>query len=543
MNSLLLLAIAAALFLIAYVTYGKWLSTKWGIDISREVPAKKLQDGIDYVPTDAKVVLGHHFSSIAGAGPITGPILASVFGWLPVYLWIILGSIFIGGVHDFGALFASLRHDGKSIGEIMKINIGQKGKMLFNIFAYAAIILVVAAFTDICASTFQYLSDTPDNITGARAGTSSLLFIVLAIIFGYFVYRKSAKLSVATILGVACLFFCIFIGYVFPVVKLSKTIWDVILIIYIALASILPVWILLQPRDYLCSFLLYTMVIGGFLGVIFASPTMELSAFKGFTVNSQTLFPFLFVTVACGAVSGFHSLVASGTTAKQVRSEKDARLIGYGAMLIEGVIAVLALIAVSYTATSEGTPAAIFANGIATFMNKFGLPLDIGKVFITLTFSAFALTSLDTATRIARYLFQEMFDDAPAKIKNIFGNMYVATGVTIALSAALLGYGYDKIWPMFGASNQLLAALALLAISAWLAKSKKKTAMTVIPMIFMFIVSLTALGKLIMTNLFGETTNILLGVISIILFVLAIILVINSIVSLSKAKKQETHSA
>ena len=536
MNSLVLLILSIIIFIIAYLTYGRWLSKKWGIDVSKLTPANTLKDGIDYVPTDAKVVLGHHFSSIAGAGPITGPILASVFGWLPVYLWIIIGSIFIGGVHDFASLFASIRHDGKSIGEIIKVNIGKRGKLVFNFFAYAAIILVVAAFTDICASTFTYLSSSPSDLTGARAGTSSILFIILAIIFGYFVYRKSTKLLPATIAGVIALFLCIFIGYCFPVLKLSRTAWDIILIIYITLASILPVWILLQPRDYLCSFLLYAMIIGGIVGIIFTAPEMKLSAFNGFTVNTQTLFPFLFVTVACGAVSGFHSLVSSGTTAKQIKSEKDTQLIGYGSMLIEGVIAVLALISVAYVAKSDGSPATIFANGIATFMNTFGLPLEVGKTFITLTFSAFALTSLDTATRIARYLFQELFDDASPSIKKIFGNMYVATGITILLSAILLSYGYDRIWPIFGSSNQLLAALALLAVSAWLSKSGKKTIMTIIPMIFMFIVSLFALGKLFISNGFGASPNYLLAIISAILFILAIILVIESINSLRKTK-------
>lgn len=536
MNSLLLLILALCLFIIAYFTYGKWLAKKWGIDITRKTPSESLQDNIDYVPTDAKVVLGHHFSSIAGAGPITGPILASIFGWLPVYLWILFGSIFIGGIHDFSSLFASIRHDGKSIGQIMKVNVGKRGKFLFNLFSYAAIILVVAAFTDICAGTFQYLSSDAANLTGARAGTSSLLFIILAIIFGYFVYRKSSKLWVATIAGIIALFICILIGFYFPVVKLSKTGWDIVLIIYIALASILPVWILLQPRDYLCSFLLYAMIIGGFLGVIFTAPTLKLPAYIGFSVNNQTLFPFLFVTVACGAVSGFHSLVSSGTTAKQIKSEKDTQLIGYGAMLIEGLIAVLALISVAYVAKAEGSPAIIFANGIATFMHTLGLPLETGKVFITLTFSAFALTSLDTATRIARYLFQELFDDAKEPLKKIFGNMYVATGITILLSAILLSYGYDKIWPIFGSSNQLLAALSLLAVSVWLAKLGKKTIMTIIPMIFMFIVTLAALGLLVKTNLFTSTPNYTLGIIAIVLLILAIIIIIESFTSLRKAK-------
>lgn len=542
MNSLLLLIIAIVAFFIAYVTYGRWLAKKWGIDIEKPTPANTLKDGIDYVPSDAKVILGHHFSSIAGAGPITGPIAASIFGWLPVYLWIIIGSIFIGGVHDFSSLFASIRHDGKSIGEIIKINIGKRGKFLFNIFAYATIILVVAAFADICAGTFVYNPETPDVLTGARAGTASILFIFLAILFGFFVYRKNANLILSTIIGVILLFLCIYLSYQFPIIKLSKSAWSIILLIYITIASIAPVWILLQPRDYLCSFLLYTMLIGGILGIVFAVPSFtEIPMFAGFNIGGQTLFPILFVTVACGAVSGFHSLVSSGTTSKQIKSEKDTQLIGYGAMLIEGVVAVIALIAVGCVASAEGsTPAQVFSLGLATFMNKFGLPLEVGKVFIILTFSAFALTSLDTATRIGRYIFQELSEDSSVNIKKFFGNIYTSTLITVGLSALLMNYGYAKIWPIFGSSNQLLAALALLAVTAWLANRKKKTIMTVIPMFFMFIVTLTALGTLIKKYIFvASTTNYVLGIISIILFVLSIILIIECIISLRKSKKQE----
>lgn len=542
MNSLLLLIIAIVAFFIAYVTYGRWLAKKWGIDIEKPTPANTLKDGIDYVPSDAKVILGHHFSSIAGAGPITGPIAASIFGWLPVYLWIIIGSIFIGGVHDFSSLFASIRHDGKSIGEIIKINIGKRGKLLFNIFAYATIILVVAAFADICAGTFVYNPETPDVLTGARAGTASILFIFLAILFGFFVYRKNANLILSTIIGVILLFLCIYLSYQFPIIKLSKSAWSIILLIYITIASIAPVWILLQPRDYLCSFLLYTMLIGGILGIVFAVPSFtEIPMFAGFNIGGQTLFPILFVTVACGAVSGFHSLVSSGTTSKQIKSEKDTQLIGYGAMLIEGVVAVIALIAVGCVASAEGsTPAQVFSLGLATFMNKFGLPLEVGKVFIILTFSAFALTSLDTATRIGRYIFQELSEDSSVNIKKFFGNIYTSTLITVGLSALLMNYGYAKIWPIFGSSNQLLAALALLAVTAWLANRKKKTIMTVIPMFFMFIVTLTALGTLIKKYIFvASTTNYVLGIISIILFVLSIILIIECIISLRKSKKQE----
>jgi carbon starvation protein len=527
MNSLVLLLIGIVLFLGAYATYGSYLAKQWGIDPSRKTPAYTLRDDVDYCPTNAKVLLGHHFSSIAGAGPITGPISAAGFGWLPVYLWIVVGSIFVGGVHDWGALFASVRHEGKSIGEIIRINIGENGKKLFNIFAYLTLILVVAAFTDICAGTFAYDPANPELLTGARAGTASILFIVLAMAFGFFVYRKGASLTVSTVIGVALLFFCIWIGYQFPFIKLSKFAWDIVLIIYIFAASTLPVWLLLQPRDYLCSFLLYAMLIGAVLGVLIVRPAMAIPASAGFKVGNQYLFPMLFVTVACGAISGFHSLVSSGTTSKQLDNEKDTKIIGYGAMLIEGLVAIIALISVGYIAKAEGTPAQIFAAGVAEFMSKFGIPVAVGKVFVTLAFSAFALTSLDTATRIGRYMFQEMTTKADGE-KNALNNMYVATIVTVGLSALLLSFGYQKIWPIFGSANQLLAGLSLIAVSAWLAKSGRKNYSTVIPMIFMFAVTLTALVMVAKTN-FAAEGSLVIGILASVLFILAIVLIINTI--------------
>jgi len=528
MNSIVLLLIGIIIFLTAYVTYGSYLARKWGLDTKRKTPAHTKFDNIDYCPADAKILLGHHFSSIAGAGPIAGPIQAAIFGWIPVLLWILIGSVFIGGVHDFGSLLASIRHEGKSIGEIIRINIGEKGKMIFNVFAWVALVLVVAAFTDICASTFAFDASKPTLITGAQAGTASILFIFLAMGFGFAVYRRNASIGLSTIVGVTLLFVCIWIGYVFPFVKLNKFQWDIVLLIYITLASTLPVWILLQPRDYLCSFLLYTMLGGAVLGILITHPIMKLDAFTGFKVNNQTLFPFLFVTVACGAVSGFHSLVASGTTSKQISKEGDAKLIGYGAMLIEGLIAIVALIAVGYVAKSQGTPAQVFASGVSFFMNSFGIPIEIGKVFVILAFSAFALTSLDTATRIGRYIFQEFFSNTSQKTKKVYANMYTSTLITVFSSAALLAYGYENIWPIFGSANQLLSALALLAVTSWLANNKKKTAMTLIPMIFMFIVSLSALFLLIKQYLFSENKNIILGSFATILFVLAIILIIEA---------------
>ena len=533
MNSIVLLFLGIIIFLTAYVTYGGYLAKKWGIDTKRETPAHTKFDNVDYCPADAKILLGHHFSSIAGAGPIAGPIQAAVFGWIPVFLWIVIGSVFIGGAHDFGSLFASMRHDGKSIGEIIRTNIGEKGKMIFNIFAWVTLVLVVAAFTDICASTFAYDAAKPELLTGAQAGTASILFIFLAMAFGFVVYRKNAGIGLSTIVGVGLLFLCIWIGYTFPFVKLTKFQWDIVLLIYITLASILPVWMLLQPRDYLCSFLLYAMLAGAVLGIFLTHPTMQLPGFTSFKVKNQTLFPFLFVTVACGAVSGFHSLVASGTTSKQITKEGDAKLIGYGAMLIEGLVAIVALIAVSYVAKSQGTPAQVFAGGVSIFMNSFGIPLQIGKVFVILAFSAFALTSLDTATRIGRYIFQEFFTNASEKTKKTYANIYTSTFVTVFASASLLAYGYQKIWPIFGSANQLLSALALLAVTSWLAKTGKKTAMTLIPMIFMFAVSLSALFLLIKQYLFSENKNMILGSFAVLLFVLAIVLIIEAYKSLS----------
>ncbi|SFB35416.1 carbon starvation CstA family protein [Clostridium frigidicarnis] len=540
MSAIVLLVGAVVIFIVAYLTYGSWLAKKWGIDLKRETPAHTKFDNVDYVPADARILLGHHFSSIAGAGPITGPIVASVFGWLPVYLWILLGSIFVGGVHDFGALFASIRHDGKSIGEIIHKTLGKKGKLLFNIFAWATLTLVVAAFTDICAGSFAYNAQDPTNLAGAQAGTASMLFIILAVCFGFFVNKKGKSVGSSTVIGVTALFLCIWIGYIFPVIKLSKGLWMVVLIIYIAAASILPVWILLQPRDYLCSFLLYSMLVLGIVGILFSKPNMQIPAFQGFINSSgETLFPFLFVTVACGAVSGFHSLIGSGTSSKQINKEGDAKLIGYGAMLIEGIVAVVALIAVGAFAKSEGAPATVFANGIANFMNSFGVPIEIGRVFILLTFSAFALTSLDSATRIGRYIFQETFSESKGKVKEICTNKWFATLITIAVSGGLTLYGYNKIWPIFGAANQLLAALALLALSAWLLKIGRKYAVALIPMVFMFIVTITALVILIYQNLFTGG-SIVLGILGLLLLIVAALLLREAYNQLIRNRKSKT---
>ncbi|NLY85565.1 MAG: carbon starvation protein A, partial [Tissierellia bacterium] len=381
MSSLVLILVSIVIFIVAYATYGAWLAKKWGIDPTRKTPAHEINDGIDYVPTHPSILLGHHFASIAGAGPINGPIQAAIFGWVPVYLWIMIGCIFFGAPHDMGSLFVSIRNKGKSIGEVIKDTMGDTGKKLFSIFAWLTIILIVAAFMNIVATTF---ANTP------QAATSSILFMILAILFGYAVYRKGMDIKLGTVIGVILLFLSVWIGTIYPL-ELSVNAWIVILGIYIWVASTAPVWLLLQPRDYLNSYLLYAMIIGAVLGIILYNPTIKLGAVTGFEVNGQYLFPILFVTVACGAISGFHALVGSGTSSKQLANEKDVKLIGYGSMLIEGLLAVIAMITAAYLTQGEFLPKLneigptnVFAEGVGTFMTKFGIPFEIGKTFVAL---------------------------------------------------------------------------------------------------------------------------------------------------------------
>lgn len=521
MSSLLIMIGSIIIFIIAYATYGSWLAKKWGIDPTRTTPANEINDGVDYVPASPSILLGHHFASIAGAGPINGPIQAAIFGWVPVLLWIIIGSIFFGGVHDYGSLFVSIRHKGKSIGEVIKDTMGNTGKKLFSIFAWLTLILIVAAFTNIVANTF---ASTPS------AATSSILFMILAIIFGFAVYRKGVPIKLGTVIGVILLFVSVWLGTKFPL-ELSVNTWIAILAIYIFVASTVPVWILLQPRDYLNSYLLYAMIAGAVLGIIIYRPSIQLEAVTGFNVGGQYLFPMLFVTVACGAISGFHSLVGSGTTSKQVNNEKDAKLIGYGGMLIEGVLAVIAMITAAYisqgdlTELLKGGPTNVFAEGVGTFMSKFGIPFVVGKTFVSLAVSAFALTSLDTATRLGRFIFQEYFEDPDKEKQSPLTNMYVSTTITVVIGAFLAVGGYSRIWPIFGSANQLLAAIALMAIALWLKKQKKSFNMITIPMIFMLIVTLFALVFVVKTNFINA--NYILVVVPILLFILAIVLAVH----------------
>ncbi len=565
MNAALLLIIGVAALFIGYITYGKWLAKQWGVGEGNKVtPAHEMEDGTDYVPAKAPVLMGHHFSSIAGSGPINGPIWAAVFGWVPVMLWVIIGGIFFGAMHDFGALFASVRNKGQSIGEVIAVSIGSRAKKLFLIFSYLTLILVVAAFASVVASTFNatYTAegavDLAASAANARTAMISILFILVAVIFGMMVYRRNAPLLVSTIVGVLAIVVCMAIGYNWHPIYLSSQTWMIVVGIYILIASVTPVWILLQPRDYLSSFLLYGMMIIAVVGIIGAHPALEIPAYVGFvdpgTAGNGTslgsLFPALFVTIACGAISGFHSLVGSGTTAKQLDKETDARPIAYGGMLIECALALISLCAVGYiwkdyVPGGIVTPTAVFATGLsrmcATIPFLKGAESVIYSMLI-LAVSAFCLTSLDTATRLARYMFQEFWLEPGQTAKDAKGyravltNPYVATLITVVLGIALGMSGYAQIWPLFAAANQLLAGLGLLAVAAWLGQIGKNNKMFLLPMAFMLIATITSLVQTIISNVTKAVNiwNWIRAGIAALLVVLAVILAIEGVNTLRK---------
>lgn len=546
MSAIVLILLAIAIFVGAYLTYGKYLAKTWGIDPSKTTPAHSMEDGVDYVAAKAPVLMGHHFSSIAGAGPINGPIQAAFFGWVPCFLWIVIGGIFFGAVQDFGSIFVSIRHEGKSLGEVIEDTMGRKCRVLFTVFAWLVLLLVVAAFADIVANSF-----TGSEANGSVA-TSSLLFIPLAIAFGFFVYRKNVPMAVASVIGVIGLVLCVALGIMFPIVGIPKMGWLAIVFVYIIIASVAPVWILLQPRDYLSSFLLYFMMIAAVVGIIGANPSIQTPAFVGFEVNGNFIFPTLFITIACGAISGFHSLIGSGTTSKQLDNEKDALMIGYGSMLIECVLAVISLIAIG-TLSADGSqafvkeamgleaisPTVIFGKAISSFFATMGfgeVAVNVTYTIICLAVSCFCLTSLDTATRLGRFMFQELFATNKNGEKNILSNMYVATIITVICAFVLCLAGYTKVWPLFGACNQLVAVPAFLAIATYLKKIGKNNKMLYIPIVFMSIATLTSLVLTFKKNLTGILggeldgtamfTNVLQDIIIIPIVILAVILIV-----------------
>lgn len=592
MNAMLVLLGGLAVLVLGYLLYGRWLAKQWGIDPNRPTPAQEMHDGVDYVPAKPYVLLGHHFSSIAGAGPINGPIQAAVFGWVPVFLWVLIGGIFFGAVHDFGALFASLRHKGQTIATVIAENIDNTAKRLFCIFAYLTLVLVVAAFASIVANTFAVnLANATEasNLANQRTAMISMLFILVAVIYGLVTRGREIPTAANVISAIVIIVALVAIGYNFPLISLDYTTWMVLLGIYILIASVAPVWILLQPRDYLSSYLLYGMIAISIIGIVGASLTgdaanLQIPAFTDFyatnaavdaagnpIINPETgqpvtnksaasgfLFPALFITIACGAISGFHSLVASGTTSKQLDNEKNALPIAYGGMLIECLLAIISLCAVgfvwvSYSAGDYASPTAVFAGGLSQMLACIpGLENveGIAYTLLILAVSAFCLTSLDTATRLARYMFQELWipvgqtADTVTGVRKVFSNMYVATIITVVLGIALGMTGYSIIWPMFGAANQLLAALALLAVCAWLGNAGKNNKMLYIPMVFMLVVTLTSLVITLQTKsvaLMAGTgdpfANGVQAVLAVVLFVLAVILAVKGCKTVFGKKK------
>lgn len=553
--ALLIILAAIVLLVLGYVFYGSWLAKQWGVDPDRKTPAVELDDGVDYVAAKPAVLMGHHFSSIAGAGPINGPVQASVFGWVPVFLWCVIGGIFFGGLHDFGSLFASVRHGGKSIGDVIKDSMGKRAHKLFLIFALLVLILVVASFVNVVAGTFM-----SDNV-GFTSGTVtpnettamvSMLFIVLAIVYGILTNKAGLKTGPATILGIICILIFLFLGLKVGLAA-SRTFWIVFIGLYITIASLVPVWILLQPRDYLSSFLLYGMMIVAIVGIVYASISgsahMTVPAFAGWKTSLGGLFPALFITVACGACSGFHSLVASGTTSKQLSSERDAKPIGYGAMLIESALGIISLIAVGmvfdkYTGGEYGSPAAAFADGIAVMFHGNGVIYAL----LTLAVSVFALTFLDTATRLSRFMFSELFlKDGEATWKDASGfrkflcHPLVGTLVMVLIGCILGGLKLSQIWGLFGAANQLLAGLALMAVCAWLGNAGKNNKMFYIPMVFMLAATLTSLIITIKNKLAGGLAawgDWFQLIFAIAMVVLAVILVIEGFQTIFSSKKK-----
>ena len=505
MNGLVIVLIGIVALAAGYLLYGRWLAKKWGIDPNAKTPAYTHEDGQDYVPSSKFTVFSHQFSSIAGAGPVTGPILASVFGWVPVLLWLIIGGLFFGAVQDFGALYASVKNEGKSMGMIIEKYIGKTGRKLFMLFCWLFTLLVIAAFTDMVAGTFNGvgLDSAGTAYANSAAASISMLFIVVAVIFGV-IQKHVGKMNewVKAVVAIALLVVMFVVGMKLPIYA-SKTAWIYIIMAYLFLASVLPMWLLMQPRDYMTTFMLLGMIIGAVVGVVVAHPQMQLNAFNGFNVNGSGLFPTLFVTIACGAVSGFHSLVSSGTSSKTVSNEKDMPMIGYGAMVVESLLGIVALVVVGAVAVGgtkpEGTPFAIFSSGVAGFLEKLGVPVQVATVFMTMCVSALALTSLDSVARIGRMSFQELFygdSTDPEKMtpaQRVLTNKYFATVITLFFGYLLTLGGYNNIWPLFGSANQLLAAMVLIALAVFL-KTTGRTGWTLyIPMFVMLAVTFTAL--------------------------------------------------
>ena len=569
MNTLVIVLIAAVVLVCAYAGYGRWLAKTWGVDPNAKTPAVRLEDGKDYVPTNGWTVFAHQFSSIAGAGPVTGAIQAAAFGWLPVLLWVLIGGVFFGAVTDFGALYASVKNDGKSMGLLIEKYIGKTGRKLFLLFCWLFCGIVIAAFADMVAGTFNAFDADGAQVeaafTNGSAGMVSIMFMVFAVIFGLIQKKFNFSGWKEAVLGIVFIVLSFAVGMKFPLI-FDKATWSYITFVYIFFAAVLPMWLLKQPRDYMTTFMFICMIAGAVVGLLVAHPTMNLPVFTGFNNEKLgTMFPILFVTVACGAVSGFHSLVSSGTSSKTVESEKDMLKVGYGAMVLESLLAVLALCVAGAAAAADGTPAAgtpfqIFSRGVAGFFEMFGVPVYVATVFMTMCVSALALTSLDAVARIGRMSFQELFsvDDMEHAEgwRKLFCNTYFSTIITLAFGFLLTQVGYANIWPLFGSANQLLSALVLVTLCVFLKVTGRNNKMLFPPLIIMLCVTFTALVQRLIAMVkaiqtaasttipAGETTwgavfiaNGLQLIIAILLIVLGVTIVVNSFKSYAKSEK------
>ena len=578
MNTLVIVLIAAVVLVCAYAGYGRWLAKTWGVDPNAKTPAVRLEDGKDYVPTNGWTVFAHQFSSIAGAGPVTGAIQAAAFGWLPVLLWVLIGGVFFGAVTDFGALYASVKNDGKSMGLLIEKYIGKTGRKLFLLFCWLFCGIVIAAFADMVAGTFNAyvttdgvtsLSDAA--VTNGSAGMVSIMFMVFAVIFGLIQKKFNFSGWKEAVIGIVFIVLSFVIGMNCPIV-LGKAAWSYITFVYIFFAAVLPMWLLKQPRDYMTTFMFGAMIAGAVVGLLVAHPTMNLPVFTGFNNEKLgTMFPILFVTVACGAVSGFHGLVSSGTSSKTVENEKDMLKVGYGAMVLESLLAVLALCVAGAAAAADGTPAAgtpfqIFSRGVAGFFEMFGVPVSIATVFMTMCVSALALTSLDAVARIGRMSFQELFsvDDMEHAEgwRKLFCNVYFSTFVTLAFGFLLTQIGYANIWPLFGSANQLLSALVLATLCVFLKVTGRNNKMLFPPLVIMLCVTFTALVQRLIAMVkaisaaattaipAGETTwgavfiaNGLQLILAILLIVLGLNIVFHSVKSYKTSEKNSEKAA
>jgi len=544
--------ICMLIFILGYRFYSRFVARDFKLNDVAVTPAVEINDGVDYVPAKSSLLIGQHFSAIAAAGPIVGPILAAIwFGWLPAVLWIVLGSIFIGGLHDFSSLIASVRHKASSIGQVVKENTSRTSHMLFLVFMWLTLVYVIIAFTDITAQTFKTVAN--DMAFGPAVAASSVLYLLAGMTMGVLLYKLKLNLTVATAIFLPLILFIVWIGPRLPqsILSLFSDIsvkqWDVFLLIYCFFASIIPMWLLLQPRGYLGGWLLYLTIIICFIGALFGGFAIKYPAFNvdglKSVLNGKMLFPILFITIACGACSGFHAIVSSGTTSKQIRKESDTLVIGYGAMLLEGLVAVLAIATVMMLSAGDpilkNDPNLIYANGIAKYLGLLGIGFNVAFPFALLAFSTFVYDTLDVSTRLGRYIFQEIFG-----LKSLAGAAF-ATSATLLLPLIFLMLtkekGYLVAWPIFGTSNQLLASLTLLAISIWMKKTGKNAWIAIIPTLFMLVMTMWSLVLQIIPfiNTFGqkvESDVIISGVFGIILLILGIWLLIESAKALKTSK-------